>query len=80
VFQLCRENNISFIALPPNATHLLQPSDVAYFRAMKGEWRTILSFWKETTARSKCATNPKDQFPGLVKMSLENKRGEGVQN
>jgi hypothetical protein len=46
--------------------------DIAYSRAVKGEWRKILSSWKETAAGSKCATIPKDQFPGLVKIVLEN--------
>jgi hypothetical protein len=68
VLQLCRENNINFIALPPNTTNLLQPLDVAYFQAIKAEWLTILNSWKEC----KCATIPKDQFPGLVKILLEN--------
>ncbi|XP_065672070.1 uncharacterized protein LOC136089899 [Hydra vulgaris] len=31
VLSLCEENNIKFIALPPNSMHLMQPLDVAYF-------------------------------------------------
>lgn len=38
VLRACEENSIKFIALPPNATHLLQPLDVAYFRPMKVKW------------------------------------------
>lgn len=32
VLRHCQMNDIKFIALPPNATHLLQPLDVAFFR------------------------------------------------
>jgi hypothetical protein len=31
VLKACKENNIAFISLPPNSTHLTQPLDVAYF-------------------------------------------------
>ena len=47
VLKLCEENNIGFIALPPNSTHLTQPLDVAFFRPMKIAWRKQLSCWKE---------------------------------
>ncbi|XP_063218661.1 uncharacterized protein LOC134528923 [Bacillus rossius redtenbacheri] len=80
VLNLCEKYNISFILLPPNATHLLQPLDVAYFRSMKGEWRKILSEWKETSYGSRCATIPKDQFPHLLKTLLDNLAVRGQQN
>nr|CAI5845243.1 unnamed protein product [Callosobruchus analis] len=32
---LCRENGIILICLPPNTTHLLQPLDVAFFYPLK---------------------------------------------
>ena len=35
VLKKCEENQIAFIALPPNSTHLTQPLDIAYFRPMK---------------------------------------------
>lgn len=46
VIQECEANNIKFVALPPNTTHLLQPLDVAFFRPMKEKWRKILNDWK----------------------------------
>ena len=52
-----------FLALPSNATHLLQPLDVAYFCLMKVAWRKMLKDWKETAAGSRCTSVPKDQFP-----------------
>lgn len=66
VIRLCEENNIKFIALPPNATHLLQPLDVAFFRPMKSHWRHVLSSWKKSLAGSRCTSIPKDQFPTLL--------------
>lgn len=42
VIQLCFKNNINFILLPPNATHICQPLDVAIFRPIKRKWRVIL--------------------------------------
>jgi len=38
VLEFCQQNNITFIALPPNSTHLTQPLDVAYFAPMKIMW------------------------------------------
>ena len=67
ILKLCEENNIKFIALPPNATHLLQPVDVAFFRPMKTDWRKDLTEWKKSTSGSRCTNVPKDEFPGLLK-------------
>lgn len=80
VVRLCNENNIAFVALPPNATHLLQPLDVAYFRPMKGEWRKILNDWKETSYGSRCTSIPKDQFPQLLKKLVDSLNERGRQN
>lgn len=71
VIDLCHENDISFIALPPNATHLLQPLDVAFFRPVKIAWRKVLNEWNEHIRNSRCMTVPKDEFPGLLKRLLE---------
>lgn len=30
VLEACKQNNVSFVALPPNSTHLTQPLDVAF--------------------------------------------------
>ena len=42
VIQLCREENIEFVCLPPNITDKMQPLDVAVFRGMKEKWREIV--------------------------------------
>lgn len=47
VLQACQRNNIDFVLLPPNGTHLLQPLDVSFFAPMKKAWRNILTDWKQ---------------------------------
>lgn len=37
--QFCEKNGIILVALLPNATHILQPMDVAVFRSLKEPWR-----------------------------------------
>ena len=46
VIRQCKENDIAFVCLPPNATHLCQPLDVSFFRPMKMAWRKVLTSWK----------------------------------
>ncbi len=41
--KFCKENGIILVALLPNATHILQPLDVAFFRPLKLKWRSILN-------------------------------------
>lgn len=67
VINSCIENNIKFVMLPPNSTHLCQPLDVAYFRPLKKAWRSTLEVWKE---RNKGCV-PKHIFPRLLKKALE---------
>ncbi|XP_050509990.1 uncharacterized protein LOC126886899 [Diabrotica virgifera virgifera] len=74
----CENNNISFIALPPHATYLLQPLDVAFFRPMKGRWRAILHEWKDSMIGSRCGTIPKDQFPALLKKLMVSMNDRGA--
>lgn len=48
----CEEhNNISFIFLPANSSHMSQPLDVAFFRPFKEAWRKILTDWKKGPGR-----------------------------
>ena len=62
----CQANDIRFIFLPPNSTHLTQPLDVAFFRPLKIAWRKTLSEWKSKQKHA-CGTIPKDEFPALLK-------------
>lgn len=67
VIKSCLDNNISFVLLPPNSTHLTQPLDVAYFRPLKIKWRQVLNSWKEKNK----GVVPKTQFPRLVGLAMK---------
>ena len=69
VLRECERNNISFVCLPPNSTHLCQPLDVAYFSPMKRQWRNILTTYKQSN-RKNVGSVPKDQFPRLLKQLM----------
>lgn len=73
VIEKCEQNAIQFCFLPANATHLLQPLDVAFFRPMKTSWRKVLERWKKGPGRREAGI-PKDKFPGLVKEMEEDMR------
>lgn len=49
VSKLCLENKIHHFALYPNATHILQPADVAVFRPLKVRWRETVHDWQTKT-------------------------------
>lgn len=68
VRKLCEENDIKFICLPPNTTHLTQPLDIAFFRPMKISWRKILLSYKLKGSK----TLAKSDFPNLLKTLLNN--------
>ncbi|PZC76450.1 hypothetical protein B5X24_HaOG204541 [Helicoverpa armigera] len=63
--QLCQNQNIRFVFLPKNATHLTQPLDVAFFGPMKRIWREILTNYKATY--STASTINKCHFPQLLR-------------
>ena len=60
LIQECIKNNIIFVTMPPNSTHLCQPLDVAAFGSLKRSWRKILDHWRKES-RSKRFI-PKSQF------------------
>ncbi|XP_072949784.1 uncharacterized protein [Epargyreus clarus] len=65
IIKLCQNQNIRFVFLPKNATHLTQPLDVAFFGPMKRIWREILTNYKSTY--STISTINKCHFPQLLK-------------
>lgn len=71
IIDKCKQENIYFICLPPNSTHLTQPLDVAFFHPMKVAWRKILSDWKKTPKGLKNPTLQKQSFPKLLKKLLD---------
>lgn len=44
--RFCSDNGIILYALNPNATHLLQPADVAVFKPLKEFWRQEVRLWQ----------------------------------
>lgn len=75
VIKSCKENAIYITPFPANATHLMQPLDVAVFGPMKKCWRKILDNWRK---ESRYPGNlPKEQFPNLLSR-LWNSMSESV--
>ncbi|KYM93390.1 hypothetical protein ALC62_16007, partial [Cyphomyrmex costatus] len=46
VVEFCRKVKIELIALFPNATHILQPLDVAVFHPLKNIWKEAVNNWR----------------------------------
>ena len=61
--ELARVNKVYFCVLPPNATHLFQPLDVAVFAPMKASWRRELENWQK---ESRVTNMPKEYFTLLL--------------
>lgn len=62
---MAAENDISFVCLPPNATHLAQPLDVAFYGPLKHNWQIVLDEWK-TSQKKRSTLVAKDAFPPLL--------------
>lgn len=77
VIKLCNDNDIRFVALPKNATHLTQPLDVAFFRPLKLEWRKILTTWRN---KGNKGTLSKVCFPSFLKTLMENIKPNSSEN
>ena len=79
IVDICTENNIRFVMLPPNSTHLTQPLDIAFFAPLKKAWRGILSEFK--IQHPKINSLSKDMFPSLLsqlKEAIANKEKENL--
>lgn len=84
VVKQCEDNNIAFVFLPPNSTHLCQPLDVAVFRPLKQAWRSVLELWKIGAGSTKASVD-KQYFPILLrqvctKLHENRKFGDNVQS
>ena len=69
VIELCKQNNIEFVCLPPNSTHVLQPLDVAVYGPLKAHWRKLLRDLLEKEPEAKALN--KTKFPALLKKLTE---------
>lgn len=70
IIEMCKKEDIYFVCLPPNSTHLTQPLDVAFFYPMKVAWRKILSEWKSNSERLQNPVLQKQSFHSLLKKIL----------
>ncbi|CAM4570323.1 unnamed protein product [Leuciscus chuanchicus] len=43
IIDVCRENQIEILLLPPHTTHMLQPLDISVFNPLKGMFSTVAS-------------------------------------
>ena len=51
VVHAAKAQNILFVMLPTNSTHIFQPLDVVVFAPLKKYWRKILDGWKKESQR-----------------------------
>lgn len=70
------------MCLPPNATNLMQPLDVAFFAPLKKYWREILQQWKKKEGQYIPAIT-KDWFPRLLsrlyaRLEMNNRGSENL--
>ncbi|KAK9745676.1 DDE superfamily endonuclease [Popillia japonica] len=77
--KLCQEENISFVFLPSNSTHLTQPLDIAFFRPLKIGWRQILLKWKKGPGMKEPSL-PKSVFPRLLATLLNKIEANAADN
>lgn len=66
VLEAAHKNNVLFICIPKNSTHICQPLDVAFYGPLKQMWRKILDEWK-MSLQKKSQTLSKEAFPSLLK-------------
>ena len=64
----CRNHQIELIALFPNATHLIQPLDVALFCTLKAAWRNSVVQWRSFNDNKKLR---REDFGPLLQVSID---------
>jgi hypothetical protein len=69
--EFCSKNNIILVALCPNATHILQPLDVAVFRPLKMEWKKSVHCWRMDHNGQKLS---REQFAPILETTLNKMR------
>lgn len=66
--EFCRQQPIVLICLFPNATHVLQPLDVSFFRALKVRWNKRLIEWRTLHSGDPII---KHEFAPLLKRAVD---------
>lgn len=67
--EFCKSHGIVFIDFYPNATHLLQPMDVAVFKPLKVEWKKVSDAWR---LKHNGARIEKREFAKILKVAVDN--------
>lgn len=75
--QFCSDKMIILVALHPNATHILQPMDVAVFHPLKSNWRVAVHKWRVENEQMRLT---KVHFPKLLQSVLEAVKPQTLQN
>lgn len=65
--KFCKEKEIELIALYPNATHVLQPLDVAVFHPLKHAWKKVVDKWRADKAQQL----KRENFAVVLKSALD---------
>lgn len=65
--QFCKANQIELIALYPNATHVLQPLDVAVFHPLKAAWKKAVDEWRTTHSQKL----KRENFAPILKTDID---------
>lgn len=66
--KFCQENQIEIIGLYPNATHIIQPLDVAFFHPLKDRYKDTLRKWR---IENNVLDFKKSMFAEVLKLVLE---------
>lgn len=75
--ELAVANDIIFVCLPPNVTHIAQPLDVAHFAPLKKKWRSILIDFQFYSIK---VGLQKDTLPALLKKLMDGIQESGKEN
>ena len=67
--EFCREKKIVLIALKANATHILQPLDVAFFKPLKSAWANAAT---DYCRKNNLLSIQKVQFGSILETILKN--------
>lgn len=65
--EFCKDAGIILIALCPNATHVLQPMDVGYFRSLKRHWKIHRDIW---TKNNRKTTFKREHVPPVLEAAM----------
>lgn len=68
LLKFCKENLIELIILYPNATHMIQPLDVAIFHPLKESYRKVLRQWR---IDNNVIDFKKNMFAPILKLALD---------